>query len=87
MAAIFIPRITKMARSVLRPNKTAKRVTFRSYDGLPAVIAYSNGRYRHEPAWYRNFLYSENRRADSTQRKISRRPAYSNFHFLKNRRC
>src|SRR5881296_1937368 len=34
-------------------------VTFRSYDGVPAVIAYSNGRYAHEPTWYRNFLYSE----------------------------
>jgi len=34
-------------------------VTFRSYDGVPAVIAYSNGLYTHEPTWYRNFLYSE----------------------------
>src|SRR6266478_4651610 len=34
-------------------------VAFRSYDGVPAVMAHSNGRYRHEPAWYRNFLYSE----------------------------
>ena len=34
-------------------------VTFRSYEGVPAVIAYSNGRYAHEPTWYRNFLYSE----------------------------
>ncbi len=34
-------------------------VTFRSYDSVPAVIAHSNGRYMHEPAWYRNFLYSE----------------------------
>jgi len=36
-----------------------ERVTFRSYDGVPAVIAYSNGRYAHGPTWYRNFLYSE----------------------------
>src|SRR5213592_942300 len=36
-----------------------QRVTFRSYDGVPAVIAYSNGSYTHEPTWYRNFLYSE----------------------------
>src|SRR5438874_2403092 len=34
-------------------------VTFRSYDGVPAVIAHSNGRYAHDPAWYRNFFYSE----------------------------
>src|SRR5947207_2994440 len=36
-----------------------ERVTFRSYDGVPAVVAYSNGHYSHEPTWYRNFLYSE----------------------------
>ena len=34
-------------------------VTFRSYDGVPAVAAYSNGRYIHQPTWYRNFLYLE----------------------------
>src|SRR5438876_3688010 len=40
-------------------EQNGERVTFRSYDGVPAVVACSNGRYGHEPAWYRNFLYSE----------------------------
>ncbi len=40
-------------------EQNGERITFRSYDGVPAVIAFSNGRYTHEPAWYRNFLYSE----------------------------
>ena len=40
-------------------EQTGERVTLRSYDGVPSVIAYSNGRYSHEPTWYRNFLYSE----------------------------
>ncbi len=40
-------------------EQNGQRVTFRSYDGVPAVIAYSNGTYTHEPTWYRNFLYSE----------------------------
>jgi len=40
-------------------DQNGERVTFRSYDGVPAVMAHSNGRYGHEPAWYRNFLYSE----------------------------
>jgi predicted glycogen debranching enzyme len=40
-------------------DQSGERVTFRSYDGVPSVIAYSNGRYTHEPTWYRNFLYSE----------------------------
>jgi predicted glycogen debranching enzyme len=34
-------------------------VTFRSYDGVPAVIAFSSGKYAHGPTWYRNFLYAE----------------------------
>ncbi len=40
-------------------EQSGERVTYRSYDGVPAVIVYSNGRYVHEPTWYRNFLYSE----------------------------
>jgi predicted glycogen debranching enzyme len=34
-------------------------VTFRSYDGVPAVVAHSNGQYAQDPTWYRNFSYSE----------------------------
>ena len=40
-------------------DQNGEGVTFRSYDGVPAVMAHSNGRYAHEPSWYRNFLYSE----------------------------
>jgi predicted glycogen debranching enzyme len=40
-------------------ERERERVTFRSYDGVPAVVAYSNGHYIHDPTWYRNFLYSE----------------------------
>ena len=40
-------------------EQNGERVTFRTYDGVPAVIVYSNGQYAHEPTWYRNFLYSE----------------------------
>jgi predicted glycogen debranching enzyme len=40
-------------------GQNGQSVTFRPYDGVPAVIAYSNGSYSHEPTWYRNFLYSE----------------------------
>lgn len=36
-------------------------VTWRPYDGLPAVTALSNGRYVHAPDWYRTFLYEEER--------------------------
>src|SRR5690242_15386764 len=40
-------------------EQSGERVTFRSYEGVPAVVSYSNGRYSDEPTWYRNFLYSE----------------------------
>jgi predicted glycogen debranching enzyme len=40
-------------------EQNGEGVTFRSYDGVPAVMAHSNGHYAHEPTWYRNFLYSE----------------------------
>ena len=36
-------------------------VTFRPYEGLPAVEALSNGDYRHAPDWYRQFLYTAER--------------------------
>lgn len=35
------------------------RVAWRPYPGLPGVVARSNGRYAHEPLWYRSFLYAE----------------------------
>jgi glycogen debranching enzyme len=35
--------------------------TFRPYPDVPAVVAFSNGSYSHEPFWYRNFLYRRER--------------------------
>jgi predicted glycogen debranching enzyme len=37
------------------------RVTWRPYDSVPAVTALASGGYFHEPHWYRNFLYQEER--------------------------
>jgi predicted glycogen debranching enzyme len=36
-----------------------ERISWRPYSGAPGVDAQSNGIYRHEPCWYRNFLYGE----------------------------
>jgi predicted glycogen debranching enzyme len=36
-------------------------VTFRPYEGLPAVVSLSNGDFRPAPDWYRQFLYSAER--------------------------
>ena len=37
------------------------RVSWTAYPGVPAVTALSNGAYAAEPAWYRGFLYAEER--------------------------
>jgi predicted glycogen debranching enzyme len=39
----------------------ADAVTWKPYHDLPATVALSNGRYQHEPEWFRNFLYVEER--------------------------
>jgi predicted glycogen debranching enzyme len=36
-----------------------ERLTWTPYGGVPGVSVLSNGTYRPEPEWYRNFLYSE----------------------------
>lgn len=43
------------------PQQGSGRVVWSPYDGLPGVAASSNGDYRQEPDWYRNFLYEEER--------------------------
>jgi predicted glycogen debranching enzyme len=35
-----------------------ERIAWWPYDGVPGVIARSNGAYRADPTWYRNFLYT-----------------------------
>ena len=37
------------------------KIVWHPYGGLPSVIALSNGSYQHQPDWYRNFLYEEER--------------------------
>jgi predicted glycogen debranching enzyme len=38
-----------------------RRVTWQPYPSLPAVTAQTNGAYVHQPEWYRQFLYVEER--------------------------
>ena len=38
-----------------------RSVLWQPYPGVPGVRVWSSGPYRHEPAWYRNFLYTEER--------------------------
>jgi predicted glycogen debranching enzyme len=41
------------------PQVDGKRLVWHPYPGLPGIIVLSNGEYRHQPDWYRNFLYEQ----------------------------
>jgi predicted glycogen debranching enzyme len=43
------------------PEKDGSRFIWRPYVGVPAIASVSNGDYVHEPAWYRAFVYEEER--------------------------
>jgi predicted glycogen debranching enzyme len=43
------------------PQVQGKGLIWHPYNGLPGIIALSNGEYRHQPDWYRNFLYEQER--------------------------
>lgn len=40
-------------------SESFEHVRWHPYHGAPGVLARSNGHYHHDPAWYRNFLYTE----------------------------
>lgn len=40
------------------PRVRARAITWQPYAPLPAVTALASGDYRHDPVWYRNFLYA-----------------------------
>nr|MBI3613767.1 glycogen debranching enzyme N-terminal domain-containing protein [Nitrospirota bacterium] len=42
-------------------GESETRLIWYPYPGLPGVVAVANGAYRHEPDWFRNFLYEEER--------------------------
>jgi predicted glycogen debranching enzyme len=43
------------------PAGGGDRLVWNPYPGLPGVEVRTNGEYRHEPVWYRNFEYAEER--------------------------
>ena len=44
------------------PEVDGAALRFRPYGGsVPAIVVSSNGSYRHQPEWYRRFVYSEER--------------------------
>jgi predicted glycogen debranching enzyme len=43
------------------PEIHGQRLVWHPYAGIPGIIALANCEYRHEPDWYRNFLYEQER--------------------------
>ena len=43
------------------PEINDARLVWRPYSGIPGIIALHNGEYRHQPDWYRNFVYAQER--------------------------
>jgi predicted glycogen debranching enzyme len=41
------------------PAKDGPWLVWRPYDGMPAIRALTNGQYKQQPVWYRNFEYEE----------------------------
>jgi predicted glycogen debranching enzyme len=39
------------------PEISGEEITWRPYQGVPAISLLSNGRYQHQPIWYRGFRY------------------------------
>ena len=72
--------------SLRRPRTTATHVAWQPYDGVPGVAAISNGRYQHEPEWYRNFLYQQERERGLDDTEDLASPGTFNFDLAAGRR-
>ncbi len=54
-------------------------VRWAPYPGLPGITAGSNGAYDHDPVWYRNFLYTEERERGLDDREDLASPGLFSF--------
>ncbi len=43
------------------PERRDGDLVWHPYPGIPGIVLKTNGRYEHDPEWYRGFLYSEER--------------------------
>jgi predicted glycogen debranching enzyme len=44
-----------------QPEAIGRQLRWRPYPDIPPIIAIHNGAYHHEPDWYRNFVYEQER--------------------------
>jgi predicted glycogen debranching enzyme len=42
-----------------QPTMEGDRLRWQTYPGIPAIVCRSRASYRHDPQWYRNFLYTQ----------------------------
>ena len=45
----------------IEPHVDGDTARWHLYDGVPDIVSRANGVYTHDPAWYRNFLYTAER--------------------------
>ena len=45
----------------IEPHVAGDTARWHLYDGVPDIVSRANGVYTHDPAWYRNFLYTAER--------------------------
>jgi predicted glycogen debranching enzyme len=43
------------------PEMSDKQLIWHPYSGVPGIVALHNGLYQHQPEWYRNFVYEQER--------------------------
>ncbi|HSR66484.1 MAG TPA: amylo-alpha-1,6-glucosidase [Acidobacteriota bacterium] len=43
----------------MQPEESEGRLTWKPYPGVPSIALLHNGRYHHDPVWYRRFRYAE----------------------------
>ena len=43
------------------PEMSGKRLIWHPYPGIPGIVALHNGCYQHQPDWFRNFVYTQER--------------------------
>lgn len=62
------------------PEQSGDVLTWRPYEGVPGTVVRSNGSYRHEPHWYRQFMYFEERARGMDHTEDLAAPGVLEFH-------
>ncbi len=77
------PHATHHANSVFdfTPERAGDTLRWSPYTGVPPVVAKTSGGYMHDPHWYRNFLYLEERARGLDDTEDLAAPGLFNYDF------